>query len=39
MQGNSAASAVNTNPLLSDSWFRSQLYGLDRTADDFPRVR
>lgn len=39
MQGNSAASAVNATPLLSDSWFRSQLYGLDRTADDFPRVR
>ncbi|WP_293794342.1 sigma-54-dependent Fis family transcriptional regulator [uncultured Pantoea sp.] len=39
MQGNPSASAVNTNPLLSDSWFRSQLYGLDRTADDFPRVR
>jgi len=39
MQGNSAAFAVNSNPLLSDSWFRSQLYGLDRTADDFPRVR
>ncbi|XXN64114.1 sigma-54-dependent Fis family transcriptional regulator [Enterobacter ludwigii] len=39
MQGNLSASAVNTNPLLSDSWFRSQQYGLDRTADDFPRVR
>ncbi|MBA0037408.1 sigma-54-dependent Fis family transcriptional regulator [Pantoea sp. BIGb0393] len=39
MQGNSSASAVTANPLLSDSWFRSQLYGLDRTADDFPRVR
>ncbi len=39
MQGKSAASAANTTPLLSDSWFRSQLYGLDRTADDFPRVR
>ena len=39
MQGNPSASAVNANPLLSDSWFRSQLYGLDRTADDFPRVR
>lgn len=39
MQGNSAASAVSTNPLLNDSWLRSQLYGLDRTADDFPRVR
>ncbi|WP_345827159.1 sigma-54-dependent Fis family transcriptional regulator [Pantoea sp. BRR-3P] len=39
MQGNPSASAANGNPLLSDSWFRSQLYGLDRTADDFPRVR
>lgn len=39
MQGNPSASAVTANPLLSDSWFRSQLYGLDRTADDFPRVR
>lgn len=38
MQGNSSA-AINATPLLSDSWFRSQLYGLDRTADDFPRVR
>lgn len=42
MQGNS--SAVSTppfapNPLLSDSWFRSQLYGLDRQSDDFPRIR
>lgn len=39
MQGNSAASDVHANPLLSDSWFRSQLYGLERNADDFPRVR
>nr|WP_314420379.1 sigma-54-dependent Fis family transcriptional regulator [uncultured Erwinia sp.] len=42
MQGNtSAASSSNvaTTPLLNDSWFRSQLYGLDRTADDFPRIR
>jgi len=39
MQGNPSASVANANPLLSDSWFRSQLYGLDRTADDFPRVR
>ena len=42
MQGNSSAAiapAVDSTPLLSDSWFRSQLYGLDRTADDFPRVR
>ncbi|ADU68254.1 sigma-54-dependent Fis family transcriptional regulator [Pantoea sp. At-9b] len=38
MQGNSSA-AIDATPLLSDSWFRSQLYGLDRTADDFPRVR
>ena len=31
--------AIDNNPLLSDSWLRSQLYGLDRSADDFPRVR
>lgn len=42
MQGNSSAtstSPITPNPLLSDSWFRSQLYGLDRMADDFPRIR
>lgn len=42
MQGNS--SVVNNatqaaNPLLSESWFRSQLYGIDRLADDFPRIQ
>jgi len=42
MQGNSSAAdnATNvTSPILSDSWFRSELYGLDRMADDFPRIR
>lgn len=42
MQGNSSAAradALPSGPLLADSWFRSQLYGLDRAADDFPRVR
>ncbi|KGT94106.1 ATPase AAA [Erwinia typographi] len=42
MQGKMSAarpSPIATTPLLSDSWFRSQLYGLDRQADDFPRVR
>lgn len=42
MQGHSSATRpapVKATPLLSDSWFRSQLYGLDRTADDFPRIR
>ncbi|MCC3731502.1 sigma-54-dependent Fis family transcriptional regulator [Rouxiella badensis] len=42
MQGNSSAtppSATAPNLVLSDSWFRSELYGLDRTADDFPRIR
>lgn len=42
MQGNTSAAStsnVATTPLLNDSWFRSQLYGLDRTADDFPRIR
>ena len=28
----------NATPLLSDSWSRSRLYGLERTADDFPRL-
>lgn len=27
-----------TSPLLSDSWFRSQQYGLDPATDDFPRL-
>lgn len=42
MQGNTSAAStsnVATTPLLNDSWFRSQLYGLDRTAEDFPRIR
>ncbi|WP_437613123.1 sigma-54-dependent Fis family transcriptional regulator [Erwinia sp. V71] len=42
MRENSSAehpSAMPGNPLLDDSWFRSELYGLDRMADDFPRVR
>jgi len=42
MQGNSSAADTATNvtsPILSDSWFRSELYGLDRMADDFPRIR
>jgi len=39
MQGFSAASTADATPLLSDSWMRSQLYGLDPTADDFPRLR
>ncbi|MGG6100201.1 sigma-54-dependent Fis family transcriptional regulator [Pantoea allii] len=30
--------AIDNNPLLSDSWLRSQLYGLERSADDFPRL-
>jgi hypothetical protein len=29
---------VKTSPLLSDSWFRSQRYGLDPATDDFPRL-
>ncbi|VUS87847.1 sigma-54-dependent Fis family transcriptional regulator [Klebsiella spallanzanii] len=29
---------VKANPLLSDSWCRSQRYGLDPTTDDFPRL-
>ena len=42
MQGNSSVADTNTqaaNPLLSESWFRSQLYGIDRLADDFPRIQ
>lgn len=42
MRGNSSAistsTAVNTL-LLNDSWLRSELYGLNRMADDFPRLR
>ena len=39
MQDNgSATPAGRDTPLLSDSWSRSQLYGLERTADDFPRL-
>lgn len=29
----------NTRSLLNDSWSRSQHYGLERTADDFPELR
>ncbi|EIC84239.1 sigma-54-dependent Fis family transcriptional regulator [Serratia sp. M24T3] len=42
MQGNSSVAnttAQDANPLLSESWFRSQLYGIDRLADDFPRIQ
>ncbi|MFK3706236.1 transcriptional regulator of acetoin/glycerol metabolism [Raoultella sp. BIGb0138] len=41
MRGNSFTldPEVKTNPLLSDSWFRSQRYGLEPTTDDFPRLR
>jgi len=42
MQGNptvASTSRIAPNPLLNDSWFRSQLYGLDPKADDFPRIR
>jgi len=42
MQGNSSVADISTtvtSPILSDSWFRSELYGLDRMADDFPRIR
>ncbi|MTD25853.1 sigma-54-dependent Fis family transcriptional regulator [Erwinia sorbitola] len=42
MQGNSSAVStygIATDPLLNDSWYRSQLYGLDRLSDDFPRIR
>ncbi|MFS2225982.1 sigma-54-dependent Fis family transcriptional regulator [Pantoea sp. B65] len=42
MRGNSSVASTSSNapnPLLNDSWFRSQLYGLDRMADDFPRIR
>ena len=40
MQGNSFTldPEVKTSPLLSDSWFRSQQYGLDPATDDFPRL-
>lgn len=41
MQGNpfTLTPEETANPLLSDSWFRSQLYGLQPTTDDFPRLR
>lgn len=41
MQGNpfTLAPEETANPLLSDSWFRSQLYGLQPTTDEFPRLR
>lgn len=29
---------VKASPLLSESWYRSQRYGLDPTTDDFPRL-
>lgn len=29
---------IAPSPLLSDSWFRSQLYGLHREADESPRI-
>lgn len=38
MQGSSTP-IIAPNLLLRDSWFRSQLYGLDPMADDFPRIR
>jgi transcriptional regulator of acetoin/glycerol metabolism len=40
VQGNSFTldPEVKTSPLLSDSWFRSQQYGLDPATDDFPRL-
>lgn len=36
MQGKSTDGLVNASPLLRDSWFRSELYGLERNAEDFP---
>ncbi|MFC0224935.1 sigma-54-dependent Fis family transcriptional regulator [Serratia aquatilis] len=42
MRGNSSATNISitgNTPLLNESWFRSELYGLDRMADDFPRIR
>lgn len=42
MQGNSSVANNATqaaNLLLSESWFRSQLYGINRLADDFPRIQ
>jgi transcriptional regulator of acetoin/glycerol metabolism len=41
VQGNpfTLAPEETANPLLSDSWFRSQLYGLQPTTDEFPRLR
>lgn len=42
MQGNSSVvnnAQKSVDPLLSESWFRSQLYGIDRQADDFPRIQ
>lgn len=29
---------IEASPLLSDSWCRSQRYGLDPATDDFPRL-
>ena len=41
VQGNpfTLAPEETANPLLSESWFRSQLYGLQPTTDEFPRLR
>ncbi|MGU3521701.1 sigma-54-dependent Fis family transcriptional regulator [Enterobacteriaceae bacterium C23F] len=38
MQGKSTDSAdrAHRSPLLRESWFRSELYGLERNAEDFP---
>lgn len=38
MQGKSTdrLSHAHNNPLLRESWFRSELYGLERNAEDFP---
>lgn len=36
--GSVIPSGADTISLLSDSWSRSQLFGLERTADDFPRL-
>ncbi|MEW5559103.1 sigma-54-dependent Fis family transcriptional regulator [Enterobacter asburiae] len=38
MQGKSTDSVGHTHcsPLLRESWFRSELYGLERNAEDFP---
>ena len=38
MQG-TPSTHIDADAVLTDSWFRSQQYGLERNADDFPRVR